>query len=522
MNSANLALQKTRLRFQLEVDVTRIKPSTPIEFAKPAKDVSDRIVGASQELTAQLVEALAKICPTTTDLADRLEHSRDWWPLAMHWSLAGKTARRAGAICRPTTTTQVSQVVGVCAKSSVPVTVAGGRSGVCGAAIPVFGGVVVDTTELSGVVGVDEKSGLVEVLPGTFGPDLENEINTKHKLSVGHFPQSFDISTVGGWIGSRGAGQFSTRYGKIDDMVAGLEVVLADGTIVNTGVEPAGSAGPNLTSLFIGSEGTLGIVTKVWLRAHPLPQCTKKMAFKFASFAAGVEAMRTAIRHGATPAVLRLYDARESKRSHGGENEQCTLIVLDEGTETIVDATCQVVREAALANAAIETESGLVDNWLAHRNDTSGLQILARRGFVIDTMEVAVKWSRIDRVAQAVKDAIMKVAGARSATCHISHSYIDGACVYFTFVAEPADQEIGSIEAKYDEIWNAAQESALQFGANLSHHHGVGINRAKYLKQALGPAHEILRSLKRALDPNDVLNPGKFALPSRHGDYEIG
>jgi len=513
---------RIRLRLQVELDVKRTKPSTPIEFGKTEEEIRDRIGGAGKELTAQFITALAKVCATSTELADRLEHSRDWWPLAMHWSLAGKTARRAGAICRPTTTAQVSQIVAMCAKNSVPVTVAGGRSGVCGAAIPVFGGVVVDTTELSGVVGVDEKSGLVEVLPGTFGPDLENEINSKYELSVGHFPQSFAISTVGGWIGSRGAGQFSTRYGKIDDMVAGLEVVLADGTIVDTGVEPAGAVGPNLTSLFIGSEGTLGIVTKVWLRAHPLPRYIKKMAFRFDTFEAGVEAMRTAIRHGATPAVLRLYDARESKRSHGGENDQCTLIVLDEGVEAIVDATCQVVRDTALGNGAAEADGALVDNWLAHRNDTSGLQILAQRGFVIDTMEVAVRWSQIDRVAEAVKNAIMKVGGARSATCHISHSYIDGACIYFTFVAEPAEKEIGSIETKYDEIWNAAQETALALGANLSHHHGVGINRAKYLKQALGPAHEILQLLKDSLDPKDVLNPGKFALRSQHGDFKIG
>ncbi|MFM8000975.1 MAG: FAD-binding oxidoreductase, partial [Actinomycetota bacterium] len=121
----------------------RTKPSTPIEFGKTEAEIRDRIGGASKELTAQFITALAKVCATSTELADRLEHSRDWWPLAMHWSLAGKTARRAGAICRPTTTAQVSQIVAMCAKNSVPVTVAGGRSGVCGAAIPVFGGVVV-------------------------------------------------------------------------------------------------------------------------------------------------------------------------------------------------------------------------------------------------------------------------------------------------------------------------------------------------------------------------------------------
>ncbi len=498
-----------------------IKASAPIEFSSSIAEVTDRISTSAQQLSADFLNALGGLCPVSTSVEDRVEHSRDWWPLAMHWSLNGKTARRADAVCRPTSTKQVSEVVALCEKNSVPVTVSGGRSGVCGAAVPLFAGIVIDTTDLHGVVNVDQLSGLIEVLPGTFGPDLENEINTKYQLSVGHFPQSFDISTVGGWIGSRGAGQFSTRYGKIDDMVAGLEVVLADGSIILTGTEPAGAAGPNLTSLFIGSEGTLGIITKVWLRAHPLPTCTKKAAFRFKTFAAAVETMRTAVRHGATPAVLRLYDGRESKRSHGGDGSDCMLLVLDEGVETLVDATLQIVSQAALDNRAEIADTKLVDNWLSHRNDTSGLQILSTKGFVIDTMEVAVAWSRVNQVAETVKHSIMQVAGARSASCHISHSYIDGACIYFTFVAEPKDKSLAAIELAYSQVWDAAQSSALQSGANLTHHHGVGINRAKYMKQALGSAHNVLAAIKNTLDPQDILNPGKFDIKSKRGEYKI-
>ena len=199
----------------------------------------------------------------------------------MHWSLNAQTARRADVICRPTTTKHISDIVALCSTNSVPVTVSGGRSGVCGAAVPLFGGVVIDMTSLAGVISVDEISGLVEVLPGTFGPDLEDVLRENYRLSVGHFPQSFNISTVGGWIGSRGAGQFSTRYGKIDDMVAGLEVVLADGSVILTGTEQAGAAGPNLSSLFIGSEGSFGIISKVWLRAHPIAQAQRRAAYMF-------------------------------------------------------------------------------------------------------------------------------------------------------------------------------------------------------------------------------------------------
>ena len=188
----------------------------------------------------------------------------------MHWALAGEVPRRAAAVCRPETVEQVSAVCCICNDHRIPLTAAGGRSGVCGASAPVCGGIVLDLTGLAGIVAVDEVSGIVEVLAGTFGPDLEAEL-AGHGLSVGHFPQSFDIATVGGWVACRGAGQYSTRYGKIDDMVAGLEVVLADGTVVRTGGAPAAATGPDLGRLFLGAEGTLGVVTRVWLRTHPVP-----------------------------------------------------------------------------------------------------------------------------------------------------------------------------------------------------------------------------------------------------------
>jgi len=500
--------------------MTTTRPTPPIEFSVDINQITDRFQTTVKPLSESFVADLNKICPSSSDLADRVQHSRDWWPLAMHWSLNAQTARRADVICRPTTTKHISDIVALCSTNSVPITVSGGRSGVCGAAIPLFGGVVIDMTSLAGVISVDEISGLVEVLPGTFGPDLENTLRQKHGLSVGHFPQSFDISTVGGWIGSRGAGQFSTRYGKIDDMVAGLEVVLADGSVILTGTEPAGAAGPSLTSLFIGSEGSFGIISKVWLRAHPIAPAERRAAYMFGSFADAVEAMRLAIRSGATPAVLRLYDERESKRAHGGDGTQCALLVLDEGETVLIDAMMTVVDNACIANNAQSADVALVEHWMNHRNDTSGLQALSKKGFVIDTMEVAVCWSKVNQVAETVKKTIMTVTGARSASCHISHSYIDGACIYFTFAAEPASNTLEAIEIAYEAIWNAAQNSALDAGANLSHHHGVGINRAKFMKRALGPAHDVLAAIKHALDPKDILNPGKLGFASSRGEIK--
>src|SRR6476619_7262581 len=153
----------------------------------------------------------------------------------------------------------------------MPVTAAAGRSGVCGASVPVFGGVLLDLTAIEGIVGVDRESMLVDVRPGTFGDVFEDELRAEHQVTCGHWPQSMALSTVGGWLACRGAGQYSTRYGKIADIVVGLEAVLADGRVVRTGGSPRAAAGPHLNQLFVGSEGTLGVITEATLRAHPVP-----------------------------------------------------------------------------------------------------------------------------------------------------------------------------------------------------------------------------------------------------------
>ena len=313
--------------------------------------------------------------------------------------------------------------------------------------MPVFGGVVLDTTALAGIVAVDATSGVVEVLAGTFGPDLERELQDGHGLSVGHFPQSFDIATVGGWVACRGAGQYSTRYGKIEDLVVGLEVVLADGTVVRTGGAPAAAVGPDLTQLFLGSEGTLGVVTRVWLRAHPVAPAERRAAWSFASFADGIEACRRVLHRGATPAVLRLYDGVESARGHGGDGTRCALLVLDEGDPAIVDATMAVVADCCAAAGGEPAPGELVAGWLAHRNDTSALQGLTRKGFVVDTMEIAALVVPAARTCSTTCGPRSRPCPhALAASCHLSHSYRDGACLYFTFAATPPADEV---EATY-------------------------------------------------------------------------
>jgi len=495
-------------------------PMSPIDVvAQDDTVVRARFSSRTSQLPSTHIEQLRAICPIDTDVDRVADAGRDWWPISMHWALRGEVPAVASVIAKPRTTLETSRVLAYCNDHGIAVTAAAGRSGVCGASIPLFGGVILDMTSMSGVVTIDSTSNVVEVLPGTFGPHLEEELAAVG-LTLGHHPQSFAISTVGGWVACRGAGQMSTRYGKIEDMVCGLEVVLASGSVVRFGAAPRAASGPDLQGVFVGSEGTLGIITKVWLRCHPLPSRKERCAYVFADFATGIDACRRILQRGATPAVLRLYDAIESQRSHGGDGTTCTLLVLDQADPASVGSTMSVVHEECLATDGCHPISpDLVDRWMEHRNDTSALQALTRKGFVVDTMEVAAPWANLTQIYEDVRTAFLGVEHARSASCHLSHSYSDGACLYFSFAATPPPT---ALESTYVALWDAGSRAALAAGANLSHHHGIGLNRARFVAEALGAGHSVLQALKSALDPKGILNPGKMGLVNNAFDVADG
>jgi alkyldihydroxyacetonephosphate synthase len=313
-------------------------------------------------------------------------------------------------------------------------------------------------------------------------------------------------------VACRGAGQYSTRYGKVEDMVAGLEVVLADGQIVRTGgTGPRAATGPDLTQLFVGSEGTLGVITEVRLRVHPAPAAERRAAYRFPDFEAGLDACRRVLRRGATPAVLRLYDDAESLRSFEVE-PGAALIVLDEGDPGLIDAVMAVLEEEAAGADALDVE--LVGRWLEHRNSLPPLESLARAGIVADTIEIAARWGALPGIYRHAVDALMEVPGTIAASAHQSHAYTDGACLYFTFAGRPTD---GAGEPYYTAAWDAVMTATSNGGGAISHHHGVGLNRARYLPAHLGAGFEVLKSMKLALDPHGVLNPGKLGLPTPFG-----
>lgn len=452
----------------------------------------------------------------TIATAERAEASRDWWPLAMAWALDDEVGGLAAAVVRPADADQVAAVLRICHDARIPVTPAAGRSGVVGGSVPLFGGVVLDLCGLDGIVAVDDTSLSVDVRAGTFGDRLEAELRTDHGLTAGHWPQSMALSTVGGWLACRGAGQLSNRYGKIEDIVLGLDVVLADGRTLHTGGHARQAVGPDLTQLFVGSEGTLGAITGARLRLHPAPEAERRAAYGFPTFAAGLDACRRILRRGATPAALRLYDATEADRSWS-TGDRAVLLVLDEGDPVLVDAAMAVT--AAECATAERLDDDLVARWFAHRNDVSALEALVSRGFVVDTMEITGRWSDLPELYATTCAAIAAVPGVAAVSAHLSHSYGDGACLYFTFAGRPTTPEATTADKAdlYRSCWDAGTLAVLGCGGSLSHHHGIGVNRGRFTAQALGGGFGVLVTVKDALDPRGILNPGKLGLPSAFG-----
>jgi alkyldihydroxyacetonephosphate synthase len=494
------------------VETNRGAPTPPIAFG--AGEVADHLSAKRVEVDAGLRDQLAQSGAVVTEAAATVaEASRDWWPLAMIWALDAQVGARAAVVVRPSTVDQVQAVLRLCNDARVPVTAAAGRSGVCGASIPVHGGVLLDLTALAGIVGVDTTSLLVDVLPGTFGDVFEDDLRARYNLTCGHWPQSMALSTVGGWLACRGAGQMSTRYGKIEDIVEGLDVVLADGTMIHTGGWPRAAVGPDLTQLFVGSEGTLGIIVGARLRAHPVPRDEVRGAYSFTTFEGALDAMRRIMQRGATPAVLRLYDPIEADRSYQ-TGSRAILLMLDEGDKHTIEATRRIVEEECVKESE-PADVELVGKWLEHRNDVSALEALISRGFVVDTMEISGPWSALPAVYAQVTEAIRAVEHTIVASAHQSHSYTDGACLYFTFAGKPPEDDR---ESYYRAAWDAGQRAVLRAGGSLSHHHGVGLNRSRFFREALGTGAGVLQSVKDAIDPHGILNPGKLGLRSVFGD----
>ena len=491
---------------------------TPSRWAKntPVGEGEAALQNSPVEVPEPVVERLRGVAEAVhTGREEVAVRTRDWWAGSMIGDTAGHPATPDAVVVEAADAEQVADVLRICHDNRVPVTASAGRSNVTGAALPVFGGVVLDLCRLNSILSFDADSNVVDVQAGMFGDLFEQQLQEEYGVTTGHWPSAFAISTVGGWVACRGAGQLSTRYGKIEDMVAGVDVVHADGTRATYGDYSRAATGPDLRQLFVGSEGTLGVIVSVRLRVHPLPEHAKGLAFGFETFAQGLDACRRILQRGATPAVLRLYDKLESK-VHFDHPETNLLLIADEGDPELVDSVLRVSREVCQEYGPELDSQTVFERWLDERMlvGKSSDGFTPGPGFVPDTLEMAACWRDLPAIYEEVVAAIESVPGTLAASAHQSHAYTDGACVYFSL---RGDVEPQRRREWYRAVWDAANAVLIRHGAALSHHHGSGLLRGPYLQDALGAGFATFAAVKQALDPEGILNPGKLGLPSRFG-----
>ncbi|MDQ4095731.1 MAG: FAD-binding oxidoreductase [Actinomycetota bacterium] len=457
----------------------------------------------------------------TERLADRLDPAivddkptaapRDLRPTALIRRRQGDPSPFDGAIVRPREPSEVAQILVWARESATPVVPFGAGSGVCGAIAP-DRGIVLDLRAMNEIVDFDDKSRLVRVQAGVTGPQLTAFLDERGFM-LGHEPQSIAISTVGGWLATRACGQLSAKYGGIEERVAGLEAVLPNGTVVRSKIVPRRAAGPDVASLMLGSEGTLGVITQATLRVFPRPDVRADRCMLFDHMADGVQACRKVAQSDLEPTVVRLYDREDTflfMRRENDPPEGNVLLLSFDGR----DAEARADEAVDLAGGR-SLEPRFVEHWWAHRNDAveefasvmRGEGLLGPHG-VVDTMEVSGTWSVLRDLYHSMKQALTPLADFTG--CHLSHVYPDGACLYFTLAAATPDDEAAL--AANERWWDVGMRACLDAGGSISHHHGIGRLKAPWLEEELGGWYQVLVAVKRAVDPEGIMNPGALGL----------
>lgn len=446
--------------------------------------------------------------------ADTLEaHRHDYWALAQLHDLLGEGAPRPRAVVFAESTADVAEILRACRAHRTPVIPFGGASGVCGAIEAHPDAIVLSTRRMDGLVRLSDANLTATFRAGTLGIDAENRVR-QDGVTIGHWPQSIALSTVGGWVATRASGQYSTGYGSIEDLLLALEVVLPDGSIIRTRETPRAAAGPDLRQIFMGSEGTLGVITEVTFSLRLLPEASLGQAFHFAAFADGLEAIRQLMRAGWRPPVVRLHDASESQR---GFAQWCPpgrhlMLLLHEGAASAMRVQIDAVASLCAAGGGQATDAAAVDHWLEERNKVPSFRALNEQGLVVDTIEVACTWDRVARLYEAVTRSVREVPGVLLSSAHSSHSYRSGTNLYFTFAAHAGQRQ--RMPDVYRECWDRTMRTCVELGAGIAHHHGIGRVRRDRLPDEIGATGvELLRTLKRALDPDWLLNPGALIPP---------
>lgn len=494
-----------------------------------------------------LVNKLAKVVGkdnVATDKKTRVYHALGKSHRDVVRARRGEIPNPPDAVVFPGSEEEVVKLLAIAEKESLAVTPFCGGSSVVGGVEPMdgeglVGNISVDLRRMDRVLRVDAESRTARCEAGIWGPELEEEL-ARRGLYMGHAPESFLFSGLGGWIASRGAGRQSTGYGKIEEMLESVRMVTPRGVIETRNV-PASATGPDLNRVICGSEGTLGIITEATMKVRPLPEVYDYRGLLFKTFEGGVQAVRQMLQGGSWPETIRISDAEESsfamvvrKPSSNPTKEkglQTALKALDalgysfdrgafailgvEGEKSEAEGRMRRIQAICRKNGAIPLGKSAGMEWYEGRYNHPYLRdIMMGWGVLTDTLETSTTWDNIMPLYHAVKDAIRKALADYDSksivTCHLSHSYVTGSSLYFIFLGRLAE---GREIEQWVHLKEMAGEAILANGGTITHHHGVGYEHAPWFEREYGAqGMEALKGLKSALDPAGIMNPGKLGL----------
>jgi alkyldihydroxyacetonephosphate synthase len=445
-------------------------------------------------------------------------------------ALRGDFRNPPDLVAFPTSEREVVALLDFCSDARIAAIPYGGGSSVCGGVEPdvgeVFAGTLsIDLGKMQQVLEVDAESRAARIQAGAFGPALEEQLRA-HGLTLRHYPQSFEFSTLGGWIATRSGGHFATQFTHIDELVEALQVITPAG-LVETRRLPGDGAGPSPERLFIGSEGILGIITEAWMRVFARPRFRASATALYADFTQGAQAVRQLAQSGLNPANCRLLDAREAMMNGAASGDHAVLLLGFESHDHALDAwlsrAIELCRDAG--GEVPEHSIRRSDDGAGSRGGSAGAwrsaflrapylrDELVARGVFVETFETAVTWNRFHALEGAVRAAAERVArelngddAGALVTCRITHAYSDGAAPYFTVIC-PARR--GAELEQWDLMKTAVTDAMLDHGGTVTHHHAVGRDfRSWYERQQPAPFQRALLAAKNALDPAGVMNPG--------------
>jgi alkyldihydroxyacetonephosphate synthase len=475
--------------------------------------------GLSEEVRRALAAAVGDPHVSARE-TDRLAYSVDAYWMPQMWLDRGHRPPSPDVIVHPGSTAEVADVVRIANRYGVPVVPWGGGSGTQGGALPVHGGIVVDMKRMNRLLEINETAFTVTAEAGINGGQLEWALNDRG-FTLPHYPASANCATLGGYLAPRGSGTISTKYGKAEDLVLRMEVVIGEGRIIRTPIVPNHASGPDFMRLFLGSEGTFGIITEATMQITRLPEVRLFRALLFKDVAAGIEAGRRIMTSRLDPLVIRMYDPHSTaslvKRVLGYELTGAYMILGFDGFADI--AALQETRALAICRELGAQDLGREpgQRWWDHRYDFYYPPHTLKLPAMFGTIETVSTFDRIERIYEAKKAAIEGRFGAIGVEYigHFSHWWRWGASLYDRFLLRQPPADPHEAQALHDRIWDVAVETSLAHGGMINEHHGVGLKLHRFMRAQYGNAWPLLERLKDAMDPNRIMNPGKVGFEGK-------